>query len=133
MDNKKERLKNTDKILRKFNEDVNTTLKIKDRSKSSFPGDHANFLLLFCFFYGSVVGGPLNKYLYMYASLRSLPRLIVGAHWFSDILVGSLSMTLFCASLLLYTPFRIWALKWIEKNLKKIQIVDHEKKARPLS
>lgn len=66
----------------------------KDDSSSSFPGDHGMMLLIFA------------GYMWRFFTLRSfllamlivvvfsLPRIMIGAHWFSDIAVGSLSVVL---------------------------------------
>jgi len=66
--------------------------KIKDCSHSCFPGDHATVVYqwcaLFTFFAGKRWGIPTT----ILSTLFVVPRIISGAHWVSDILVGSLSI-----------------------------------------
>jgi len=76
----------------------------KDRSGASFPGDHATVLLLWAVYvlmYGRIWGGILTS---LIAIMLMLPRLIGGAHWLSDNIVGGV----FCVSLTIawavYTP-----------------------------
>lgn len=77
---------------------------VKDETVASFPGDHATTLLLFGLLYTPFVPRKLSRAAWAYILLRTLPRLVLGAHWFSDIAVGSLSIALFFASCFLYTP-----------------------------
>lgn len=68
--------------------------KVRDQSPSSFPSDHAlqfTFWTLFLWQYGGRrVGLPAA----IFGLLFSIPRLISGAHWLTDQLVGSLSIGL---------------------------------------
>lgn len=77
---------------------------IKDSSLKSFPGDHATTAFLFAGFYGYLARGRLALYTGIYAALLTLPRLITGAHWLSDILVGTTSLVIFFLSWLFFTP-----------------------------
>lgn len=47
----------------------------------------------------------------------SLPRVMAGAHWASDILVGSVSLTLIATSWLLITPLSDAIIRKLEKTL----------------
>lgn len=77
---------------------------LKDVSRDSFPGDHAAVLftwLGYCLFF------VRNKWSYgilFCAVLFSTPRLMAGAHWMSDILVGGVSTALTTLAFGLYTP-----------------------------
>lgn len=76
----------------------------KDKSHNSFPGDHA--AVIFCWL----------MYLILYAKPRwvliatpvaiflTLPRLVSGAHWLTDDIVGGMSLTAFTIGLICYTP-----------------------------
>ena len=90
---------------------------VKDETVTSFPGDHATTLLLFTVMYTFFAGRKLGTYAALYAIFRILPRLIVGAHWFSDIVVGSGCLVLFFLSWALCTPFHTWIIDRIEKIL----------------
>ncbi len=92
-------------------------LLVKDETIASFPGDHATTLLLFTVLYTFFAGRKLGFYALLYAVFRILPRLIVGAHWFSDVVVGSGCLVLFFLSFALCTPFHTWMIDRIEKFL----------------
>jgi membrane-associated phospholipid phosphatase len=92
-------------------------LLVKDETLASFPGDHATTLILFATFYTFFAGWRLGKYACLYATFRMLPRLVLGAHWLSDIIVGSGSLVLFFVALMLCTPFHQWIISGIERGL----------------
>lgn len=79
-------------------------LDIKDGSSKSFPGDHATTALLFAATYAFFAGWRLGLYGLLFSLFLCLPRLMVGAHWLSDLIVGSGSIVLFAISWLLFTP-----------------------------
>ncbi len=75
-------------------------------SKDSFPGDHATVLIFFTVlirFYAGRVYGSMALIITM---VFIMPRLIGGAHWLSDIIVGSTFIVLTSTSLYLATPFQ---------------------------
>ncbi|MGR3973346.1 MAG: phosphatase PAP2 family protein [Candidatus Rhabdochlamydia sp.] len=96
---------------------------LKDSTWVSFPGDHATLLLLFAILYSAFATFRLSCIAWAYALFRILPRLIVGAHWLSDIAVGSGSIALFATAIFLYTPLSLKVIDWIEKYLPNN---DHE-------
>jgi membrane-associated phospholipid phosphatase len=78
---------------------------VKVRSASSFPSNHGTvFMLVFtmCLYrYGR------NAWLlFPVATVLSLPRCFIGAHWVGDSLVGSLLMTWLISALVMTTPLR---------------------------
>ena len=93
-------------------------LKTKERAGSSFPGDHATTVIFFAVSYTFFAGRRLGAYAIVYALIRTLPRLIIGAHWFTDVFVGSGVIVLFFSSWALCTPFHFWVTNWIESFLK---------------
>jgi Kdo2-lipid A phosphotransferase len=69
--------------------DIVTSFEFKDASKDCFPGDHAAVLIcstIYFFLYGNKKLGILSCFVLL---PFILPRLVVGAHWFTDCLVGS--------------------------------------------
>ncbi len=90
---------------------------VKDETIACFPGDHATTLLLFTVLYSFYAGRKFGAYAALYAVFRILPRLIVGAHWASDIIVGSGCLVLFFLGLVLCTPAHLWCIDRIEKIL----------------
>lgn len=80
-------------------------LDLKDASKRSFPGDHASVLMLWGVFLAlSARGGKLALVVFITLFLM-LPRLVAGAHWISDDLVGGVILTLLAFAWGYCTPF----------------------------
>lgn len=79
-------------------------MKIKDVSKKSFPGDHATTALLFAASFSYLAGWRFGIAAWLYAGFLCMPRLITGAHWLSDVLVGSGGIVLFFLSIAFCTP-----------------------------
>ena len=103
---------------------------LKDETIASFPGDHATTLLLFGFLFSAFASKRLAKAAWIYVIFRSLPRLVVGAHWLSDIAVGSMTIALFFAACFLYTPLGRVTIGIIERLKSKKEPDGAEK--RPL-
>lgn len=69
-------------------------LDLKDASKRSFPGDHASVLMLWAAFMALYAHGWKLFGVVALTVLLMLPRLVAGAHWMSDDLVGGVILTL---------------------------------------
>lgn len=94
-----------------------TGFNTKDGSTDSFPGDHGMMLLIFA------------CYMLRYFTVRSffialvifvifiLPRIMIGAHWVTDIIVGSLSIVLIGMSWWLMTPASDRMVDLLDRNL----------------
>lgn len=76
----------------------------KDASKDSFPGDHGMMLMIFCGFMLRYFGARAFAISLVIFVVFSLPRMMIGAHWFTDIFVGSLSVILVGLPWVLLTP-----------------------------
>ncbi|WP_245948140.1 phosphatase PAP2 family protein [Billgrantia montanilacus] len=76
----------------------------KDRSGSSFPGDHGVNLLLFTAFMWRFAGLKLMLVSALFAVLLSAPRILSGAHWFSDVYFAAIAINLLVAPWILLTP-----------------------------
>ncbi|MCK5542590.1 MAG: phosphatase PAP2 family protein [Desulfobacterales bacterium] len=96
--------------------EIITSFEFKDTSKDCFPGDHAAVLIcstVYFFIYGNKKLGVISCFVLL---PLILPRLVVGAHWFTDCLVGSI--------FILINSFNIWInipaikTKLCKKNLK---------------
>jgi membrane-associated phospholipid phosphatase len=81
-----------------------TWMSIKDGSSKSFPGDHGTTALLFASIFTYLAGWRLGIIACLYAAFLCMPRLITGAHWLSDVLVGSGTITLVALSWAFCTP-----------------------------
>lgn len=81
-----------------------TWMRVKDYSRNSFPSGHG---ITACFFVGIVhilMGARMGIFATFYAIFFILPRLIVGSHWLSDILVGSASIAILSLAVGYCTP-----------------------------
>ncbi|WPM85550.1 phosphatase PAP2 family protein [Apirhabdus apintestini] len=76
----------------------------KDASGDSFPGDHGMMLLIFCGFMLRYFGKTAFIIAVMIFLLFALPRIMIGAHWFTDVFVGSLAVVLVGLPWILMTP-----------------------------
>lgn len=90
-------------------------LRIKDESPKCFPADHATTALLFAFMYFFYARGRAGILAIIYGIFLCLPRMATGAHWLSDVLVGSGSIILFLLSWALCTPIHLWFTNGLER------------------
>ena len=89
----------------------------KDRSASSFPGDHGMMLLIFVVFMWKYMGkAAFYKALAVFV-IFSFPRIMGGAHWFTDVFVGSMSFALVILSWILLSPAADIFIDWLEKKV----------------
>jgi membrane-associated phospholipid phosphatase len=90
---------------------------IKDISSKSFPGDHATTALIFGLSYFRFVKGRLGLAALIYALFLCLPRLMAGAHWLSDLIVGTGLLISFVWGLSFGTPLAEKCITRLEKIL----------------
>lgn len=94
-----------------------TGIPTKDASSDSFPGDHGMMLMIFaCFMLRYFSRGAFAIAL-LIVVIFSMPRVMIGAHWFTDIAVGSLAVVLVGASWVLLTPLSDKIIDVINRNL----------------
>jgi len=86
-------------------------IKIKDTSKDCFPADHGTTTALFAISMSLLHDRKFGSFAILVAMLFSLPRLIVGAHWLTDILFGGIPIALIAMSWLF-----IERKKWITES-----------------
>lgn len=94
-----------------------TGINTKDSSRDSFPGDHGMMLIIFAVFmlrYFTVRSFIIALGIFV---IFILPRIMIGAHWFSDIAVGSLSVVLVGLSWWLLTPASDALLNLLDRHL----------------
>jgi len=94
--------------------------KVKDHSRRSFPSDHAVTAILFTCLSFHLLGRKIGFISIPYAIFFCLPRLIAGAHWITDIVIGSVSIALITTSLAFGTPFANTCINVIERTIRKI-------------
>ncbi len=93
---------------------------LKDFSGDSFPGDHAAVLftwLGYCLFFARNKWTPWILFVVI---LFIMPRLMAGAHWMSDIMVGGLGTALTTLAFGLYTPLLNTPQKILNKIINRI-------------
>lgn len=76
----------------------------KDASKDSFPGDHGMMLLIFASFMLRYFGKKAFAIALIIVVVFAFPRVMIGAHWLTDIVIGSLSAVLIGVPWCLMTP-----------------------------
>lgn len=89
----------------------------KDSAEDSFPGDHGMFLLIFCGFMLKYFGKKAFFQSLTVFLLFSMPRIMGGAHWLTDIVVGSISIVLIILSWILLTPAADKFISWLESKI----------------
>lgn len=95
---------------------------IKDHSKTCYPSDHATTGCLFIFAVFYFMGPRAGILATLYCLFLCLPRLVVGAHWLTDITMGSVPITLFASSWALFTPLaRLFTISLPQLYLKYYQ------------
>ncbi|CAO96317.1 phosphatase PAP2 family protein [Erwinia tasmaniensis] len=94
-----------------------TGIPTKDSSADSFPGDHGLMLIIFaCFMLRYFTRGAFVVAA-MIVLVFAMPRVMIGAHWFTDIAVGSLSIALVGMSWWLLTPASDYLVNWLHRHL----------------
>jgi Kdo2-lipid A phosphotransferase len=79
-------------------------IKNKSRSHNSYPGDHATTATLFVALIFLLMGPQMGLLALAYGIYFSLPRLVAGSHWVTDIIMGSIPITLIVISWTFGTP-----------------------------
>ena len=86
----------------------------KDADRNSFPGDHGMMLMIFTAFLGRYFGRRAFFAGLFLVVIFSMPRIASGAHWFSDVYVGSLAISCIALSWALLTPASDMCIRGLE-------------------
>jgi membrane-associated phospholipid phosphatase len=95
--------------------EVISWLKVKDHSHWSFPGDHAFIALQWAGFIAFFCGWRYGVLAYLSSIFFILPRLIAGAHWLTDAVVGSFSISIVILAWATTTPLYPFLIKYFER------------------
>ncbi|CAK7037346.1 MAG: Lipid A 1-diphosphate synthase [Desulfovibrio sp.] len=92
-----------------YYENVNRLTKLtdivtKDASRNSFPGDHGMMLMIFAAYMARYFGRRAFFAAAVIVVIFAMPRIASGAHWFSDIYMGSLAIVCMILGWILLTP-----------------------------
>lgn len=106
----------------KFFPDVNhvselTGIPAKDASADSFPGDHGMMLMIFACFMLRYFSRRAFMLAVAIVLIFAAPRIMIGAHWFTDVVVGSLSIVLVGMSWCLMTPLSDFIVNALYRHL----------------
>ncbi|WP_445938770.1 phosphatase PAP2 family protein [Pseudomonas sp.] len=103
---------------------------LKDSATRSFPGDHASVLLIWAMFMSFFARNWRLLLVWSMAAIFMLPRLVAGAHWGSDALVGGVFLALLGLAWSCFTPFAYKTSEWLEyvtqpllKRLAKLPVL----------
>src|SRR5690606_28360782 len=80
----------------------------KEQAGSSFPGDHGTTMLVITWLWWRAGGWRIGLAAAGLTVAFTLPRFAAGAHWGTDIFVGSAAVVLFAAAALLGSPLGSW-------------------------
>ncbi|MFH7586334.1 phosphatase PAP2 family protein [Oceanimonas smirnovii] len=95
-------------------------IKAKDASQDSFPSDHGIGFATFLLF--AIYRFP-RRYLYAVVPLvliLAMPRVMSGAHWFTDFFCGSIPLALITAAWLFHTPLAHWLTEALVRPAEKL-------------
>ncbi|MGJ8516501.1 phosphatase PAP2 family protein [Carnimonas bestiolae] len=94
------------------------SFKAKDSAGDSFPGDHGMMLLVFTSFVMRYAPRKWTPIAIIMALCFSMPRIIVGAHWFEDVYMASLAIGLIYLPWVLMTPLSDRCIRGVERLLR---------------
>ena len=94
-----------------------TGIPAKDASADSFPGDHGMLLMIFACFMLRYFTRRAFMIAVAIVIIFAAPRIMIGAHWFTDVVVGSLSVVLVGMSWCLLTPLSDWLVNVLYRHL----------------
>ncbi|MCM5704321.1 phosphatase PAP2 family protein [Larsenimonas salina] len=92
----------------------------KDSAGNSFPGDHGVMAMIFAGFMLTFGDRLTRGASILLVAIAIAPRVMVGAHWVSDIMVGSLSLALLLLPWVLCTPVARALTTWISRRLGRL-------------
>ncbi|MDB6081524.1 MAG: hypothetical protein JWO53_796 [Chlamydiia bacterium] len=101
-------------------------LKVKDSARSSFPSDHGEILIQWAFFVWFFCRWRYAVWATLWAIFFMLPRLIAGAHWITDVLIGSVSVACIIVTWACFTPIYGFSMNFLKKIAYKLCRVHHE-------
>lgn len=80
------------------------SLGVKDSSAVSFPGDHATVVSTFVFLLWVLAGWRYGFVASIIAAIACMPRLVAGAHWLTDDVVGGMGTAFATVPWVVFTP-----------------------------
>jgi membrane-associated phospholipid phosphatase len=96
-------------------------VKIKELSHISYPSDHGSTIFMFILSVYYLMGYKIALIATLASIPFALPRMVVGAHWPSDLILGSLPLALFNTAWFFLTPIYHSMLNHILKVIYALQ------------
>lgn len=93
-------------------------VRVKDKSSRSYPGDHGATACAFGYTIFFLMGWRRGLLISPYVFFFCLPRLIAGAHWITDIVMGSLCIMIISLTWATSTPFYQFATQKMAAGLQ---------------
>jgi membrane-associated phospholipid phosphatase len=93
----------------------------KDVSEDSFPGDHGLVLLICTGFFLYNLPRIHGLLAVLFMVIFTVPRLVSGAHWLTDELVGAVGWGCLGLSWILATPLHDRVVNWLEARLDRFR------------
>lgn len=93
--------------------------KTKDSSGDSFPGDHGLMLMIFTAFVWRYLSWKAGLWGCLFVVIFSAPRVMGGAHWWSDIYVGAFSVACIGMAWLMHSGVFDALLGWLNRHLPR--------------
>ncbi|MET0084371.1 MAG: phosphatase PAP2 family protein [Sedimenticola sp.] len=98
-------------------------IKTKDYSGDSFPGDHGVVLMMCAGFLFWHLPRSYGILACIFAVLFTLPRLMSGAHWLTDEIVGAVAVDTLVMGWFFATPLQARLLAWFDALLGRIRLL----------
>jgi len=98
-----------------------TELKTKDASPDSFPGDHGMILLIVAGFVAYYFSRNYAWFALVVAIVGTMPRVVAGAHWVTDEVVGAVFIAMLALSWNFHTPAGEYMVRISDRVFQKAQ------------
>jgi Kdo2-lipid A phosphotransferase len=100
--------------------DWSTEVKTKDSSSDSFPGDHGMILMITAGFMAYYFSKGFAWIAVLLAIACTMPRVVSGAHWMTDEIVGALFIAMLALSWNFHTPAGEYMVRATDKIVSRI-------------
>ena len=92
--------------------------------KNTFPSDHTVVLWTAATFIVYYTGRRFGPIAVVLATIACMPRLVAGAHWLSDMVVGGAAVILISMSIALATPIQKTVVAWMRRMLSRMPKIE---------
>ncbi|MCZ4281176.1 phosphatase PAP2 family protein [Kiloniella laminariae] len=96
-------------------------IEVKTGTRKSFPSDHAAVSFICFLLMGHLFGRRYGLVLLLFCLVNATPRMVGGGHWFGDVWIGGVLLSLMVYSWAVYTPL-LAAIRRLVSRLLKLKI-----------